>query len=114
MNTRIEYMYRDAANYKQNGHWIITGPATEEQVERLRTGCLNDGDGAFFIPDLVGIPPLQGDWDDEIDHNYHTLDDILPTDENADDTRTIEELINDFEERNWEEEADDIAVQKAA
>ncbi len=30
MNTRIDYLYRDAANYKLYGHVVIPGEITEK------------------------------------------------------------------------------------
>ena len=39
MNTAVEYLYRDASNYKMPQHEVIKGLITEDQITRILT-CL--------------------------------------------------------------------------
>lgn len=52
-NTRIDFLYRDAANYKFPQHAVISGGITEAQIQTI-LGCLNEGE--YFIPSQVGLP----------------------------------------------------------
>ena len=52
-NTRIDFLYRDAANYKFPQHAVISGSITDMQIQTI-LGCLNDGE--YFIPSQVGLP----------------------------------------------------------
>lgn len=106
MNTRIEYSYRDGANYKQFGHIVITGQASQQQVEALRGACMQEDGYAYFVPESVGMARLSpGAWDDEIDHPFHILGDVTLDSIEATDDRSIYDLIADFKSKNWEEEA---------
>jgi hypothetical protein len=73
MNTRIAYLYRDAANYKTWGEEVIEGTLTLEQL----TPYLIDGE--FFIPEDVGMPCLQPDPGTEDDHDLHTIEELTET-----------------------------------
>lgn len=53
MNTRIDYLYRDADNYKKHCAVIIEGEMTEEQEQAIEE-CLDEG--GYFIPSQVGLP----------------------------------------------------------
>ncbi|HEU0130799.1 MAG TPA: hypothetical protein VFQ85_07390 [Mycobacteriales bacterium] len=58
-NTRVEYLYRDASNYKQYGHEVFAGAITAEQ----RTSVLAALDeGVHFLAEQVGLPPLYERW----------------------------------------------------
>ncbi|AXK44011.1 hypothetical protein [Erythrobacter aureus] len=105
MNTRIHYGYRDGANYKQAGSFVITGEVTPEQFKRLRGACALEDNNLFFVPEAVGILPLQPSWDNDIDHPMHTLGDFEPTEESTLDERTIIHLLADFCGRDWLNEA---------
>jgi hypothetical protein len=52
----IEYLYRDASNYKAWGELLIKGVFSETDINLLRS-CLYDTE--FFVPEEVSIPPLQ-------------------------------------------------------
>lgn len=53
MNTCIEYMYRDAANYKKWQCVVIQGEFTKEQKKAIKNSLI---DGAYFYPAQVGLP----------------------------------------------------------
>jgi len=56
MNTRFNYLYRDANNYKTFAHPILEGILTKKQKARL-IACLNEG--LYFIPSQVGLADIQ-------------------------------------------------------
>lgn len=75
MNTRVEYLYRDADNYKQFAWVVLGGEITPEERAHI-TAALNDGE--FFIPSQVGLEDLQPHMplfpNPESDHVWHELD----------------------------------------
>ncbi len=82
MNTKIEYLYRDAGNYKKYNEAVVKG---EFESEDLKTVFKSLRDGEFFIPEQVGLP-LERTSDEitEDDHCYAELneDSITLTDDN--------------------------------
>ena len=54
MNTRIEYLYRDAGNYKVYNTCVVRGEAGRLQQTLIREACLPEQDQ--FIPSRVGLP----------------------------------------------------------
>lgn len=52
MNTRINYLYRDAANYKVRNECVIQGEISKEQISIIVDSLM---DGEFFKPGLVGL-----------------------------------------------------------
>lgn len=97
-NSKVEYLYRDAGNYKARGHIVLTGPATTEQVERLQKTLF---DGECFVAAQVGVPDLFPDAVNDLDHCLHEFEDVeepfAPTDEAPTDARTVEEFVAAFE-----------------
>jgi hypothetical protein len=57
-HTTLHYLYRDAANYKVHGHLLLLGACTPDLEARIRAKLLASSD--WFIPEQIGIPPLQG------------------------------------------------------
>lgn len=71
-NTKIEYLYRDADNYKQWNEAVVRGELTEAQKEDILS-CLLDGE--YFIPGAVGLPEKRFEvWDTDSDHEWFELD----------------------------------------
>ena len=68
MNTLVEYMYRDASNYKQFGSFVLRGG--------LDPSALQDWlwDGEFFIPERVGVKSLVPAAKTIDDHYLHTIE----------------------------------------
>lgn len=53
MNTKINYLYRDASNYKVYHDEVVAGEISEEQ----KAAILDSLDcGEYFIPGAVGLP----------------------------------------------------------
>lgn len=70
-NTRIEYLYRDASNYKCYKEFVVQGTfSSDEILEILR--CLDMGE--YFIPAQVGMPgDIDWEWSDQDDHPWFEL-----------------------------------------
>lgn len=104
VNTKINYLYRDASNYKQHNEVVIAGKITEQQISTI-VSCLSDGE--YFIPKQVGLPETRfSEWTED-DHCWFELSrysfentDRIPTI-----GITIEELISNFEKAkdNWDD-----------
>jgi len=72
VNSKINYLYRDAGNYKVYNECVIVGRLTEAQ-KRIILSCLDEGE--YFIPSLVGLPEVKFDEvdDPEVDHQWFEL-----------------------------------------
>lgn len=90
MNTRINYLYRDASNYKVHNTCVVEGSFTEAQKAAIKE-CLDGGE--YFIPSNVGLPEERfEDWNEQDDHPWFELDvaDIEETDDEATVSTTAE------------------------
>ncbi len=92
MNTKIEYMYRDASNYKAHREEVLEGSLSATQVAAIMKATDFDG----FIPSQVGLDNLQGElmgYDSDADsddydpfgegddHVWHEINGITKTTE---------------------------------
>jgi len=68
MNTLLEYLYRDASNYKQFGSVVLQGSISVKDIRPLLI------DGEYFIPSQVGLPDLQHKFKEQ-EFEYPTGDD---------------------------------------
>lgn len=96
MNTRINYLYRDADNYKAYNSCVVAGEIAQEQIDTI-LDCLMDGE--YFVPRMVGLPEKKFDtYDPGADHPYFELDEdsFTPTDAAATVRVTAAELVNAF------------------
>jgi len=80
MNTLLEYLYRDASNYKQHGSVVLQGTISPKDIRPLLI------DGEYFIPSQVGLPDLQHKFRDQgvdyptgDDHAWHEIASMRPT-----------------------------------
>jgi len=84
MNIKFEYLYRDAANYKQFGEVIFSNPSAMELATidaQIRKQLI---DNEWFYPAKWGLKDLHYfAWDVELDHIFHEYIGIFPTDEPA-------------------------------
>lgn len=102
MNIRMEYLYRDAGNYKSWGAVVVRNvpnPLSLDEVERMARASLIDG--AWFVAAAADLPELRGDeWDDELDHDWHELHGFAKTDALPDDPgcRDIHGLLESLAE----------------
>lgn len=88
MNVELEYLYRDAANYKLWGSAIYPNSAAiklEVLEARIRAALI---DGAWFIAEEIGLPPLKFETlDQELDHGWHEFHSLS---ESTDDEACVE------------------------
>ncbi|MEK9499614.1 hypothetical protein [Gaopeijia maritima] len=76
LNTRVEYLYRDAANGRSFGAVVFRGSATPEQLRRLRAALISSD---LLFADQVGLASLapwrrgEAVYDENLDHEYHEL-----------------------------------------
>ena len=67
VNTRLGYLYRDAANWKKWTEAVVAGRPTEEELAMIMDS-LDDGEN--FVPSKIGLPenrfdtvnPDDGPW----------------------------------------------------
>ena len=73
-NTRLNYLYRDASNWKCSQNVVLPGVMTDETFLAL-TECCEDSE-EMFIPEQVGLPLIR-DWETtKDDHPYCELVDF--------------------------------------
>ena len=82
-NTKFEYMYRDASNYKVWEDVVLEGLLTKDEKEAIQSKLY---DGELFVPEAVGVDALQTrEWElNEDDHPYHEFVSLSDTEEDAD------------------------------
>jgi hypothetical protein len=98
VNTRLEYLYRDASNYKRWGEVVFAGEPTAALRERF-TSALHEGE--WFIAEQVRLPnvflddfPINDD-----DHCWHEFFAFASAGGEVTDAheRTMEQLVTEFE-----------------
>ena len=104
MNTRINYLYRDASNYKVPNDVIVSGIFSSEQISEI-ISCLDSGE--FFIPSKVGFTEKKFEEETEDDHPWFELqaDDFEFCNEEPTLNVSPDELVHLFqkEKDHWEE-----------
>ena len=118
MNTRIEYLYRDADNYKVRNSAVVSGEMPAEEQAYIFANCLDEE--KTFIPSKVGLPEktfvdLGYKYDGEVDHPYFELESIELTDDQPTVKVTAEQLVERFRafsDRNWMKEETDMAKER--
>ena len=97
MNTRIDYLYRDACNYKTWNSVVICGLLSDRQKQEI-LNCLACGD--YFIPSDVGLPEVRFDeFNSEVDTDWFEMygDAFEETKNKYDINITPEELVAAFQ-----------------
>ena len=102
MNTRINYMYRDADNYKVPNQCVIRGEVTEEQEKRIIDSL---DDGRYFIPATVGMEEKKFGTVTDADYPWFEWCYIEPTEQTPTLDVDAEELAARFEKvsNGWQE-----------
>ncbi|HMR88565.1 MAG TPA: hypothetical protein PKD51_10440 [Saprospiraceae bacterium] len=95
MNVKLEYLYRDNANYKQYSEVIISN------IHQLSINYIKNKlyslliDGEHFIPQNWNLPKLHYyEYDGEIDHEYHEIFDIKLTSTKINSELDIMDILN--------------------
>lgn len=95
LNLKMNYMYRDGANYKQFGYVIFKKASflTPNQAsQKLKEKLISN---EFFIPQDWGLPRLQKyAYDPEIDHEWHEFESFEWTDEDVTDNRDLSSFLD--------------------
>lgn len=110
-NTCIEYLYRDADNYKKLNRHVIIGEVTEKMLEDI---CSFLDEGEFFKPAMVGLPEEKFGSTTEADHDWFEAwgNFCTPVDAAPDVFITAEDLVLNFRVaafQNWQEGTEDVA-----
>lgn len=100
MNTRINYMYRDASNYKSFNTAVVDGILSDTDCHAIYHCCDDDGGQRYFIPHMVGLPEKTfedyGQYDD--DHPWFEIDQFFA--EGTNDAPTVDltakQLVENF------------------
>lgn len=102
MNTKMEYLYRDACNYKVWNCVILPGEITDQQIDQI-LACLEDGS---FIPEQVDLPATRfGSYtEDDLPWMELERDGFSLTTEEATESCSIEELAERFRTVKWDED----------
>ena len=97
-NTRFNYSYRDASNYKAWGSVVFRSGIDGALSARLSTTLES---AEFFIADQIRLPEVfLADWPLDLDdHCWHAFSDTELTNDAPDDAhdRTIEEFVKEVE-----------------
>ena len=96
MNTLVEYLYRDACNYKNWNRVVVKGSITPEQIDTIMD-CLIDGE--YFIPNMVGLDEEKfSDWtEDDVDFFEIHRTNFTPTKCKPSVNMTVAELVSKFQ-----------------
>ena len=99
---RIEYLYRDASNYKFFGELIVSGRFNFTDLERYLL------DGEFFVPHSIGLTSLVPPQRNEDDHDLHAFISKKSTDTTHADIRAMDLIsrIHSANKRGWFGSAD--------
>ncbi len=92
-NTLIEYLYRDADNYKVWNEAVVSGVLTDEEKAQIE-GSLSEGE--YFLPQQVGLPEKRFDEETESDHPWFELITIKDTNAPTTGALTAKELLENF------------------
>ena len=90
-NTRINYLYRDADNWKTRESVVVSGQVQFKDIK------LYLREKEYFIPEQVGLDSLNG-YDVINDHSWHEILAVEPTDDKPTIELTAEELIAKFKQ----------------
>jgi len=92
---KFNYLYRDAANYKNLNSLIFNNPesVTLSTIQDLiKSKLIGD---SYFYADQWQVPDLHfGTWDNEFDHTFHEFESVEYTNEAADSVRDLVSFIN--------------------
>ena len=100
MNTKLDYLYRDACNYKTFHEVIFKGDVEFSDI------ALFLKDKTFFIPSEVGLKDLQELPLSSDDHIWHEIESVSTTSEFPTIPINAHTLIGRFQcanENNWNE-----------
>ena len=106
MNTKIDFLYRNADNYKMYNECVVEGTLAEDEVKEIISCC---DCGEYFIPSQIGLSGMRfSRFDPEVDHCWFELDEsgFSATNMKPTENITANELLEAFRKAkgNWNEE----------
>lgn len=75
MKTEVNYLYRDASNYKYRGSFVVAGAFSSTMIK------MHLIDEEFFVPAAIGLPTLTPAVRNKDDHDWHTFEECVETTE---------------------------------
>jgi len=93
-NIKLNYLYCDAANYKQHGSVVLANPnniAADLVADIIKRNLI---DGEYFDADKWGVPALFFDDKNEEDHDWHEFEGVEITEEPPYSNVAIENLLD--------------------
>ena len=96
-NIQLNYLYRDAGNFKLHGATVFSNPEDipVSEIEKQIKSRLIDGE--FFEPSKWGVAPLGFEtWNDELDHSWNEYESIQITSEEPTFNKTIATFLRDI------------------
>ena len=107
MNTRINFLYRDASNYKIYQQAVIEGELSEDQIQDILDAR---HEGEWFLPSVVGLDAERFSEETEDDHPWFELSEYAfeATNDHVTSDVTAEEFYERFMEasEDWESYVD--------
>ncbi len=100
MNIRLEYLYRDAGNYKNWGEVVFSNPQNIDVASVVSSAEKVLIDQTYFFAEKAAIPNLYfQERDDEFDHSWHEVHAFHETNDHPSDLlgRDIKEFIGSLQ-----------------
>ena len=92
-NTKLNYVYKDADNYKKFTECIVHGSFSDNMINKILDKC---DDGKNFIPEQLGLPCNRFEDITDADHSFVELLSIEETTDTPTLDITAQELYNRF------------------
>ncbi|MGQ2984335.1 hypothetical protein [Flavobacterium sp.] len=92
MNIKLNYLYRDASNYKNFGSIVFSNPNHIALRNIERTIMQNLIDNEYFVAEIWQLPSLFFSEQNEDDHIWHEYESLEFTYENAN-SSTIDHFL---------------------
>jgi len=99
MNTRFEYLYRDAGNFKNWGDIIFANPSDIPISVITQRAHKTLIDQSYFVARKADIPDLHfPDYNNDLDHEWHEFHLFAETNDSPTDmkNRSVDEFLQDL------------------
>lgn len=100
MNIKLEYLYRDAANFKNWGEVVFSNPQNMDVALIVSSAEKVLIDQIYFFAERAAVPNLYfQERDDELDHSWHEVYAFQETNDHPNDLlgRDIREFIDSLQ-----------------
>ena len=102
MNIKLNYLYRDGANYKNHKEVILSNPNKRTLEEITKIILANLIDETWFVAKYWNLPDMHFKgyaWDTDIDHDWHEFDSAEETQETATEKDSMEDFLGQIEKK---------------